>query len=282
MGISERLDMGGLCSAEERTPNPSLAHEGDPSYTNRDVHVIQHESKDAIAHVKAELDKVWVGLDQDRDGSVTKKELSEALNRTGLHNDKRIKQLFAGIGGKMHGQRAVFAAMDQLDEDGDGKISKDEFFAFFYLEAKLIEAFRQADTDLNGALSKDEFNKLLSDFPEIEVLMSRRNLKPVYVFEQLDADSSGTITVLEFLRALHGNQLIVDLFDAIDTDRDGLVTKQELGKALNDADQPQLMKYLKSVGIKPVNVFEQLDLNGDGTLTILEFMTRLKNLKAQN
>ena len=72
----------------------------------------------------------------------------------------------------------------------------------------MLEAFRQADTDLNGALSKDEFNKLLSDFPEIEVLMSRRNLKPVYVFEQLDADSSGTITVLEFLRALHGNQLV--------------------------------------------------------------------------
>merc|ERR1712159_92106 len=108
----------------------------------------------------------------------------------------------------MGGPRAVFAAMDQLDQDGDGKISKAEFFAVFYLEAKLIEAFRQADTDLNGALSKDEFNKLIQQFPEIEVLMSRRGLQPVYVFEQLDADESGTVTVYEFLRALHGNQLV--------------------------------------------------------------------------
>merc|ERR1712166_1342079 len=129
MGI-RTTRMGGLCSAEER-PNKDLAiSAGARSEGGKQV---LSNARDAIAHVKAELDKVWVGLDQDRDGSVTKEELQAALNRTGLHNDKRLKQLFAQLGGsKMGGARQMFMAFDALDEDHNGKISKEEFFATFY------------------------------------------------------------------------------------------------------------------------------------------------------
>ena len=53
-------------------------------------------------------------------------------------------------------------------------------------------------------------------------------------------------------------QQVGDLFDAIDADSDGLVTKDELKNALNDAAQPQLMKYIKSVGGTPERAFGQV------------------------
>jgi Ca2+-binding EF-hand superfamily protein len=279
--------MGALCDSGERSDLPAqnqldsqaIGAPSEAPADRRDLSKVAQESADCISHVRAELDKVWVALDQDRDGNVTKKELKEALNRTGLHQDKRLKQYFAKVGGKMGGNRAVFAAMDALDQNGDGKISKAEFFATFYLETKLVQAFRSSDADVNGTLSKEEFNKMIDNFPELEVLMSRRGVKPYYVFEQIDTDQDGRVTVVEFMKKLHGNQLVVNLFDAIDTNRDGVIDKKELAKALNDAEQPELMGYLKSVGLKPVLVFEQLDLDGDGTVTMLEFMERLKNLK---
>ena len=53
-------------------------------------------------------------------------------------------------------------------------------------------------------------------------------------------------------------QQVGDLFDAIDADSDGLVTTDELKNALNDAAQPQLMKYIKSVGGTPERAFGQV------------------------
>ena len=109
----------------------------------------------------------------------------------------------------MGGQRAVFGAMDAVDQDGDGRISKEEFRALFVLEANLLEAFQASDVNGDGALSPAEFKQMIENHPEIEVLISRRQLLPVYIYEQLDLDSDGKVTVLEFMKALHTQQHLV-------------------------------------------------------------------------
>jgi Ca2+-binding EF-hand superfamily protein len=228
--------------------------------------VVDNEAKEAIDHVKAELSEIWRALDADGDDEVTKEELQTALKRRGTAEDKRVKKL-----GKLY-------SFEQLDQDRNGKISKSEFFSMFYVESRLAQLFKVADTDANGCLSKAEVKKLIDDYPEVAVLIDRRGGKAAhYVTEQFDEDSDGMISLNEFMRKLHSNQTVVELFTELDKDGSGTISKQEVAEGLKANEA--LMGKFKKVGIKQVMVFEQLDLNGDGTVTLKEFMARLKNLE---
>ena len=230
--------------------------------------VVDNEAKEAIDHVKAELSEIWRALDADGDDEVTKEELQAALKRRGTAQDKRVKKLFSG---KCY-------AFEQLDQDGNGKITKAEFFSMFYVESKLAQLFKVADTDANGCLSKAEVKKLIEAYPEVAVLMNRRGGNcDFYVTEQFDQDSDGMISLNEFMRKLHSNQTVVELFTELDKDGSGTISKQEVAEGLKA--NHALMGKFKRVGIKKNTVFEQLDLNGDGTVTLKEFMARLKNLE---
>merc|ERR1711934_651512 len=228
--------------------------------------VVDNEAKEAIDHVKAELSEIWRALDVDGDDEVTKEELQTALKRRGTAEDKRVKKL-----GKLY-------SFEELDQDRNGKITKSEFFSMFYVESKLAQLFKVADTDANGCLSKAEVKKLIEDYPEVAVLIDRRGGNAAfYVTEQFDEDSDGMISLNEFMRKLHSNQTVVELFTELDKDGSGTISKQEVAEGLKANEA--LMGKFKKVGIKEVMVFEQLDLNGDGTVTLKEFMARLKNLE---
>eukprot|EP00657_Telonema_sp_P-1_P007751 TRINITY_DN27907_c0_g1_i1.p3 TRINITY_DN27907_c0_g1~~TRINITY_DN27907_c0_g1_i1.p3 ORF type:complete len:128 (-),score=53.52 TRINITY_DN27907_c0_g1_i1:353-736(-) len=106
-------------------------------------------ARQALSKLKADLDEVWIALDQDPDGTVTKAELKAALTRKGTANDTRVRKLLERVGGK--GEQGAFTVLEALDEDGDGRVSKKEFYESFLLEANLLDVFTAADTDDDGA-----------------------------------------------------------------------------------------------------------------------------------
>jgi Ca2+-binding EF-hand superfamily protein len=236
-----------------------------------EINKVDNETKAAIAKVKADLDEIWRALDDDHNGEVSKEELLKALNRKGTKEDTRVRKLIAGTAGGHF-------AFENLDFDQNGKISKDEFYAMYYLEANLAKMFKIADTDSDGAVTKQELKKLLQEYPEMEILIGRRGgMGKMYVLEQLDEDSDGKITLQEFMMALHENQAAVELFEKLDKNHDGSISTKELSDGLKK--NGNFMRQFEAVGMKEDTVWEQLDKDHDGTITFEEFSKRMKSLK---
>ena len=80
---------------------------------------------------------------------------------------------------------------DSAPEAGDGSAD---------LEARLRALFTSIDVDGNGTLSREELSTKLRQDTEIQTLVDSAGKSSMYLFEQLDADSDGSITVEEFLK----------------------------------------------------------------------------------
>jgi Ca2+-binding EF-hand superfamily protein len=84
--------------------------------------------------LKAKLAEVFSGIDDNSDGGLDRGEIM-----TKLQGDKELDQLFQEVGMSAH------YAFEQLDADGDGAITLQEFMNFF------------VDYDQDGVVSFDEF-----------------------------------------------------------------------------------------------------------------------------
>ena len=106
----------------------------------------------------------------------------------------------------------------ELDSDGDGKATTPEIADRLSRDAQAQalqdnrQAFARLDRDGNGALSPDEFALLVAQ-------PSRAD--PTDMLRRLDMDHDGTITLIEH------RTVMLRAFDALDGDKDGVVTPQE-------------------------------------------------------
>ena len=97
------------------------------------------------------------------------------------------------LGGLRSGalEKAVEKMEDDLAAEEDGPAD---------LEARLRALFASIDVDGNGVLSRPELATKLRQDTEIQTLVDSAGKSSMYLFEQLDADSDGSITVGEFLK----------------------------------------------------------------------------------
>lgn len=109
-----------------------------------------------------------------------------------------------------------------MDRDGDGKISKREFFASPRMERlpveRRVEIFARLDRDGDEFLTSDELRGMRQD--------AERRVREG--FRKLDADNSGGLSFEEFSKSEFFGKLPVEkrrqIFDRMDTDRDGEIT----------------------------------------------------------
>ena len=112
------------------------------------------------------------------------------------------------------------------DGNGDGTVTAQEVSARLTSEqqqqvlAANREIFINLDRDGNGALSPDEFARLAAEVAPVD---------PASFVERFDLDRNGTITLVE-----HRTVMLAG-FDAIDADKDGVVTPDEMAAT---AQQP--------------------------------------------
>ena len=70
------------------------------------------------------------------------------------------------------------------------------------LEARVRAMFSVVDTDGNGALSNKEIQAKMDSDDELKTLVKDAGMNPADLFEELDADGDGSVTMLEFLKLL--------------------------------------------------------------------------------
>jgi Ca2+-binding EF-hand superfamily protein len=127
----------------------------------------------------------------------------------------------------------------KIDQDGDGKITKDELKASLPQNGKgpsVDELFTKMDTNQDGTIDAEEgkvgFGKMHKHHG------GRRSHgvpDPVKlaeaIFKKADADEDGMITVSELTTALGtkaSDSNAADIFKAADADQDGAITQTEL------------------------------------------------------
>ena len=121
--------------------------------------------------------------------------------------------------------RTVFiASMDSeykaIDANHDGILTQAEIEAYERGRAQAAAArqaaaiFAQLDTDHNGQLSVAEFSRRATNTPV--------NVNTAPFLAKMDLNHDGKVTLVEYRTATQAN------FDRLDTDRDGVVSVQEM------------------------------------------------------
>ncbi len=113
-----------------------------------------------------------------------------------------------------HGPGQRGPALEELDMNQDGNLSKDE------VTAHRAEKFSSADTNGDNLISADEFATFTA--AERERKRAEREAKR---FAKLDADGDGFVTAEE--HAALADERTDRMFSRIDTDGDGVITEAE-------------------------------------------------------
>jgi Ca2+-binding EF-hand superfamily protein len=114
-------------------------------------------------------------------------------------------------GGMKHGGMQMQHSFEELDTDGDGKITPEEMAG--HMQAR----FEGADSDGDGALSRDELIARM-----MERRAERMGRYADHMIERHDADADGKLSVDE-MRGNHQGKML----ERLDTDGDGSVSEDE-------------------------------------------------------
>ncbi len=136
-------------------------------------------------------------------------------------------------------------AFDQLDTDGDGKLSSIEAAK----SSDIYKQFFKMDENFDGIVSRAEFTGEENDVQEA---------LSDYTFEQLDADEDGTLSAEEAAQSPE----LYEQFGDMDADQNGSLSRKEF--AAKQGQNPSLQKAMAEFA------FNKLDADGDGKLTAEE------------
>ena len=152
-----------------------------------------------------------------------------------VHNNTNLKDTYDAI-----------RLFNKIDENGDGKISREELFngLQYYLasegeklqnDVELI--FSNIDTDHNGFIEYEEFIRAAIDK---EHFLSKNCIQ--FAFNYFDRDSDGKITLKEIKNLFYNNEnnkkdyrareQLEECFNEVDTNKDGLICLDEFSNMM--------------------------------------------------
>ena len=219
----------------------------------------------ALAEGDNMLREVFDAVDMDGGGVLDRDEVGEVMTQLGLEvSDDELDDI-----------------LRKMDEDGSGEVEFEEFAEWFNLyraQQKRLEAFQrlthfdkskaqeifdQIDEDGSGALDRNELAQLCQQLGRD---MSRLELDAA--MEQMDTDGTGAIDFpvfrIWFEELLQGNDLLREVFDAVDLDGGGVLDRDEVREVLIELGIPLSQEKLDEV-------MKQMDVDGSGEVEFPEF-----------
>lgn len=153
------------------------------------------------------------------------------------------------------------ATFKRLDRNGDGKLTLEETPEG--MRPFVRGMLRRADKGEDGSLTLEECKKLAPQRPEA----ARPAVAGKSLFDRLDTNGDGKLTRDELSRA-------AELFSTLDANQDGTLDRREL---TGEAEATNA----RAANVKPNPtaagpLFQRMDTNGDGVITQAEALPRIK------
>lgn len=240
-------------------------------------------------------------LDTDRDGVLSRDEFVPKFFLGEAKSAERFTELDADKDGRLDDDEMAPAfwrdtvwEFFSLDADLDGRLTTEDFFKFGYAEGICRRTVRACDDDGDGKLSFNEFRATTFENPTSDWYASRRDAdndgrlswkefyieeSPLlaaqcrYIFGRFDLDKDGYLSYAEW-------DFEVDLakvppeesFRIKDLDGDGKLTFQEVFAEKKPADgDPQAMERFEMRLAAAENRFQSDDRDSNGHLDLEEF-----------
>jgi Ca2+-binding EF-hand superfamily protein len=221
-------------------------------------------------------------MDRNKDGIVSKKEF---LHRYTL-NRKRFMEVDTDHSGsvsfaELHafmlkddetatGQE-IKLLFERMDKNKDGTVSKNEFTHFYSIFVTQKEddniRFAALDVDQSGNITRDELRKFMQ---REDASVTGEQVKGL--FDLMDRNKDGTVSKKELL---HRYILQKRRFLSVDTDHSGDVSFDELRAFVLKEDEAVTEEKIKLL-------FERMDRNKDGTVSKNEFSHFYSLFKTDN
>lgn len=167
-------------------------------------HLFRADSNNDGAVTRAEFDQargaMFTRMDADHDGQL---ERGEHRHGRGMHD---------GAGHRMGGAGRQMSA---ADANNDGAISRDEFLA------RPLEMFARLDANSDGSISAEEQTAARAHHQEMRGERTERRERRREHMREADADHDRQLSAQEF--ATLGDRM----FERLDANRDGSITRQE-------------------------------------------------------
>ena len=275
-------------------------------------------TEEQVANEHTSIQQLFLSIDVDQSGNITRDELRKFMQREDASvTEDQVKGLF-----------------DLMDRNKDGTVSKKEFLYRYTLNRK---RFMEVDVDHSGDVSFAELRAFMlkddetATEEEIKVLFARMDKNKngsvsknefthfysIFVtqkeddkirFAALDVDQSGNITRDELRKFMQREDASVTedqvkgLFDLMDRNKDGTVSKKELlhryilqkrrfvsvdvdhsGDVSFDELRAFVLKEDEVVTEEKIKLlFERMDRNKDGTVSKNEFSHFYSLFKTEN
>jgi len=224
---------------------------------------------------KWDCDKLYKELDLNGDGEISASEWQHAMSVT--LEDLRA-YILQEYGNADEGWKAA-------DADKDGRLTPDEFKAHCgtvgVTPENAARLFPQVDKDGDGSISEDEYRNVFGvDLAEFKKRARKKWGTPEESFKAMDANGDGEISPDEFVEACKQLNIPPEraeiLFDELDADSSGGITPEEWEASMGLSKQDLQRTIIDKLG-KPSDAFKKLDADGDGKITAKELEEALKD-----
>ncbi|KAK6643680.1 hypothetical protein RUM43_005190 [Polyplax serrata] len=240
------------------------------------------------------LQRLFKLFDQDRDGILVQEEWIEFL-KLRLMGEKQIDfaEQVESVAYVLCGEEPItFDKFSQIfnakgivdkvfrliDEDGDGVVTQNQIMEFV---ANLSNARTRSGLDKESLEWLEKiFRETVGDEKEIrredfnKILLSKNPFFTDRVFDIFDKDNSGTISLEEFIDAMHqfagqtSDDKIRFLFKVYDLDGDGLIQHKELQHVMRACMEENGMRFSEEqIEDLTMAMFEDADPHNRGTIT---------------